>query len=115
MIDKMDRRKFIQMTGAGVGLGMLGTAPSIVKASAPNRKINVAVMGTNARGRAHVRGFVNLPDVEVTHICDIDDEAIAKGIATAKEAGQSNEPKGVKRSEERRVGKEWRAGRSRYG
>jgi|SRR5690625_390008 len=96
MIDKMDRRKFIQMTGAGVGLGMLGTAPSIVKASAPNRKINVAVMGTNARGRAHVRGFVNLPDVEVTHICDIDDEAIAKGIATAKEAGQSNEPKGVK-------------------
>src|SRR5690625_7834467 len=96
MIDKMDRRKFIQMTGAGVGLGMLGTAPSIVKASAPSRKINVAVVGTNAGGRAHVRGLVNLPDAEVTDIRDIGGEAIAKGIATVKGGGESNEHRGVK-------------------
>jgi predicted dehydrogenase len=98
MTDSMDRRKFIKMTSAAsLGIGVLASAPAVVKsASAPSDRINVAVMGTNSRGLSHVRGFANLPNVEVAYICDIDDEAIQKGIDAAKEAGQENEPKGVK-------------------
>jgi predicted dehydrogenase len=98
MTDSMDRRKFIKMTSAAsLGIGVLASAPAVARsASAPSDRINVAVMGTNSRGLSHVRGFANLPNVEVTHICDIDDEAIQKGIDAAKEAGQENEPKGIK-------------------
>ncbi|MEX2403398.1 MAG: Gfo/Idh/MocA family oxidoreductase [Balneolales bacterium] len=92
----MNRRKFIKMTtAASAAAGVLGSTANVAKGASPNRKINVAIVGTNNRGRAHVRGFVNLPDVEVTYICDIDDEAMAKGLQAVEDGGQSNVPKGV--------------------
>lgn len=96
MTNSMDRRKFIKMTSAAsVGLGMLASAPGVVKSASPNSRINVAVMGTNSRGRSHARGFAELPNVEVTYICDVDELAIEKGFEAVRDGGQTEQPKGV--------------------
>src|SRR5882757_3049054 len=106
MNDSINRRNFLkQASAAGIGLGMAGYFSSVANASAqtaivrrklgPNDKITAAVIGNNGRGLAHVGCLTSLPGVEITHICDVDDRAIAKGVkATLK--NQKTEPKGVK-------------------
>ena len=106
MNDSINRRNFLKQAGAvGIGLGMAGYFGSVANAKAqapivrrklgPNDKITAAVIGTNGRGLAHVGCLTSLPGVEITHICDVDDRAIAKGLkATLK--SQKTEPKGVK-------------------
>ena len=93
----INRRKFIKLTGAaGLGLGVMGSSAAVLGNSKPNETINVAIMGTNGRGRALARGFARHPDVEITYICDVDDDAITLGLEAVKEGGQSREPQGVK-------------------
>jgi len=102
----MDRRNFIKQTSAaGIGLGLAGALAALTKADAQtplpgrkigrNDKINAAVIGTNGRGLAHIGCLMALPGVEVTHICDVDDRAITKGIEAVKEK-QKAEPQGIK-------------------
>lgn len=52
-------------------------------AASPNEKLVVAVMGTNGRGLVHAQGFAHAAHSEVAYICDVDDAALAKGIAAA--------------------------------
>ena len=61
----------------------------------PNDKITAAVIGTNGRGLAHIGCLGSLPGVEITHICDVDDRAIAKGIKEVAKK-QPTTPKGIK-------------------
>lgn len=66
------------------------------KPASANNKINVAVIGTNGRGLAHIECLTSgVPDVEVTYVCDVDDRAIAKGIKETLKR-QKTEPKGIK-------------------
>ena len=106
MNDSLNRRNFLKQAGAaGIGLGMAGYLGSVTNANAqtaivrrklgPNDKISAAVIGTNGRGLAHVGCLTSLPGVEITHICDVDDRAIAKGIKETVK-NQKTEPKGVK-------------------
>src|SRR5690348_8979544 len=106
MRDIKNRRDFLKQVGS-VGLG-LSLAPHLVHSTraadakrvggrtiGANDTINVAVIGTNSRGLAHIDCLAGLPGVQITYICDVDDRAIASGIkATAK--GQSVAPKGAK-------------------
>ncbi|MDR9366884.1 MAG: hypothetical protein RI575_16230, partial [Balneolaceae bacterium] len=85
MSNQMDRGDFIKITGAAsLGLYTLG-APSILKGQSQNSKVTVAVIGTNNRGNAHASGFARHPNAEVTYICDVDEEAIKKGLNSVKE------------------------------
>jgi predicted dehydrogenase len=107
MNGSINRRLFLKRTGAaGIGLGVAGyfgsTASTNAQATAaggrkfgPNDKITAAVIGTNGRGLAHIGCLGNLPGVEITHICDVDDHAIAKGIKEAAKK-QPTAPKGIK-------------------
>src|ERR1041384_7727399 len=90
----INRRDFLKRAGtAGLGLGLADALiPKLVAAetgSAPARKlgandtINVAVIGTNSRGLAHVECLAGLPGVQIAYICDVDDRAIAGGIKAA--------------------------------
>src|SRR5882724_10260158 len=102
----INRRKFVKQAGtAGLGMAMAscfapwykaiaGTTPMPARKIGLNDKITAAVIGTNARGLAHVDCLTSLPDVEVKYICDVDVRALEKGI---KEAGkkQKNPPQGV--------------------
>ncbi len=99
----IDRRSFLKQTGAaGVGLGLGLLAASTTRAGTvtaarkigPNDKITAAVIGCNGRGMAHIECLTAIPDVEVTHICDVDTRAIAKGIKGVTKH-QSNIPQGI--------------------
>ena len=103
----LNRRDFLKQAGtAGLGLGLASQLGSVARAAAaatkplrrtvgPNDKLNVAVVGTNGRGLAHIECLTNIPGVTVAYICDVDDRAIATGIKTTAK-WQKAEPKGLK-------------------
>ena len=106
MNHSIDRRHFLKSAGAaGVGLGLAGYFGPFARADSPagvtaarkigaNDTIRVAVCGTNGRGLAHIDCLTNLPNVAVTHICDVDSRAVAKGIKAASKK-QSAAPQGL--------------------
>lgn len=65
------RRAFVRKSA---GVAALIAMPEIIPTSVfgANDRISVAVLGVNGRGTDHIRGFMNLPDVEVTCLCDPD-------------------------------------------
>ncbi|HEY9509122.1 MAG TPA: Gfo/Idh/MocA family oxidoreductase, partial [Verrucomicrobiae bacterium] len=106
MRNSINRRKFLRQTSvAGAGLGMINYLSPLAQAAdtnspskpaSANNKINVAVIGTNGRGLAHIECLTSgLSDVEVSYVCDVDDRAIAKGIKETLKH-QKAEPKGIK-------------------
>ena len=107
MRESINRREFLKQAGAvGLGLGLASEFASVPCAAAsatkplshtigPNDTLNVAVIGTNGRGLAHIECLTNIPGVQVAYICDVDDRAIATGIKTSTN-WQKAEPKGLK-------------------
>jgi predicted dehydrogenase len=98
MSNILQRRDFIKKVAAtGIGLGISSVSgPFILANGSANEKLVVGIMGTNARGAALAQGFAKLPGAEVAYICDVDDQAIAKGIEGTIKGGQKKKPKGVK-------------------
>jgi len=100
MNDSINRRSFLKTTGtAGLGLACFGAlAKTGVVAPArtigPNGKLTAAVIGTNGRGGVHIDCLTQIPGVEITHICDVDTRALAKGIKAAAKK-QDSTPQGV--------------------
>jgi predicted dehydrogenase len=87
----VSRRTFIQqssLVGLGLALPSLlkGQAPSVVSNSNPGRKVGVAVVGTNSRGLSHIQALEGIPGAELLYVCDVEDTALAKGMAAAKAA-----------------------------
>ena len=78
-----------------LGLSQIPGSLNAAHHNSPSNKIRVAAVGTNSRGKKLTQIFSQVPGVEITHICDPDEKAIAKGIKTAEEFGQKT-PKGVK-------------------
>lgn len=75
----MDRRKFIKNTSvAAAGVTILNFP--VFGKNAPSNKVIVAVMGTNSRGAYLADCFAKLPNVEVAYICDVEEQAITKGL-----------------------------------
>jgi predicted dehydrogenase len=103
MNDSINRRFFLKKTGAaGIGLSLAGGLASLTNSFAQNEpakkigangKISAAVIGTNGRGLAHIGCLTSLPDVAVTHICDVDTRAVQKGITETLKK-QANPPQG---------------------
>jgi len=80
MTQDVSRRDFIQTaTAATIGLGVAGTAS--LRAQGANDRIVLAIVGTNGRGRQHAKMFSRMPGVEVGYICDVEEKALAKGMA----------------------------------
>jgi hypothetical protein len=90
MSNILQRRDFIKKVAAtGIGLGISSVSgPFILANGSANEKLVVGIMGTNARGAALAQGFAKLPGAEVAYICDVDDQAIAKGIEGTIKGGQ---------------------------
>ncbi len=111
MPEDSNRREFLKTAAAtGIGVALANTLqvttqaadappPSTRPVPAPitnaSDKLSVAVIGTNSRGLAHIDCLTRTAGVEVAYICDVDDHAIAKGIAQTTKL-QKNEPKGLK-------------------
>src|SRR5688500_16144591 len=81
----MERRKFIKETSlAAAGVTILNFP--IFGRKTPGNKIVLAVMGVNSRGNFLAESFSKLENVEVAYICDVEDNAVKKGIDAVKDA-----------------------------
>ncbi|MCF8262111.1 MAG: Gfo/Idh/MocA family oxidoreductase [Melioribacteraceae bacterium] len=83
-MSSIKRRDFISSMGlAGIGLSvapnlLFGESKTKFRRSNPNGKVNIAFIGVGLRGRNHVNNISRRDDVEITAICDIDKESLAK-------------------------------------
>src|SRR5687767_9175676 len=75
----MHRRKFLATTALAFPALLLGQTPS--------RRLRVAIVRTAGRGTSHAVEFAKLKDVEVTHICDVDDAHAAAAAAAVEKRG----------------------------
>jgi hypothetical protein len=97
--NRLTRRQFI---GAAAAVA----APTIVPASvfgkpgrpAPADRINVALIGCGGQGNSDMNGFKNLPEVQITALCDVDSanlERTKKGVEDFYAKKKDAEFKGV--------------------
>lgn len=93
---KTSRRNFIRTAGLSTAAILaIPDAYSYKRIPGANEKIRVGIIGANSRGSALASSFAKQAGCEVIYICDVDERAIAKGIAIVKEAGKP-EPKGIR-------------------
>ena len=84
MKESMDRRTFIKGTSAGMaGVAILGAVRGF---ASPSNSLIAAVMGVNNRGGGLAVAFARTQGCKVTHICDVDQQAIAKSIQEVTDA-----------------------------
>ena len=81
----LDRRTMLG--GAGAALGLAMSARSYARIKGANDRLRVAVAGVNGRGQAHIKAFAKLPNVEVTHLVDVDSAVLAKRAAEVAATG----------------------------
>ncbi|MBB5716764.1 Gfo/Idh/MocA family protein [Sphingomonas aerophila] len=82
----LDRRTMIK--GAGATLGVAMSASSYARIKGANDRIQVAIVGVNGRGQAHMGAFTKVPNVQITHFVDCDSAVLAK--RAAEFAGRGN-------------------------
>ncbi|MDR8389914.1 Gfo/Idh/MocA family oxidoreductase [Aliifodinibius sp. S!AR15-10] len=93
---KNTRREFLKKIAlgtAGVSFGL--SAKSYGNIIGANDRLNVAIMGVNGRGSSLAENFVNEKNTRVTHVCDVEEKALAKGVKRVIN-GQSSKPEAVK-------------------
>ncbi len=95
-----DRREFIKTgAAAGLGLGLAAALPTWLRADAPTSpaaRTRLAVIGTNNRGLDHIQMLGGIDEAEIAYICDVEDGALAKGMAEAGKAAPGSQPKAIK-------------------
>ena len=81
-MEPMNRREFVKTSAVAT------SAPYVLPRRDPRTDtVRVGVVGLRGRGRDHLAGFQALPGVEVTAICDVDDEVIASAGSRFDESG----------------------------
>jgi predicted dehydrogenase len=76
----MKRRKFIETT---VASGLALTAPTILSSNrwnGANDRVNVAQIGIRGMGQHHISEFQKLKNVEITALCDVDENLFDERI-----------------------------------
>jgi predicted dehydrogenase len=81
----MQRRQFIKNTAvAGASVSLTGLNFSAFARKSAADKVRITVLGTNGRGLAHIEAYHTIPNVEIAYICDVEQNALAKGINLAE-------------------------------
>ena len=75
---KMNRRKFIYGTAAGVTAAL--SAKSWSQVARANSDIRVAVVGFNGRGKDHISGFRKAKGARLAALCDADQQILGNEI-----------------------------------
>ncbi|MBL7858984.1 MAG: Gfo/Idh/MocA family oxidoreductase [Cyclobacteriaceae bacterium] len=79
----MKRRKFIAGAGAALTGSLLmpsGILGATAKSVAANDKINIGVIGCNGMGWSNTHSLLKMGDVDVTGLCDVDQNVIQKRL-----------------------------------
>src|SRR5258707_6258645 len=91
--NSLSRRQLLQGAAAvyAATIGADALAPSPSMADVPFTaidKVRVGLVGVGARGSEHVRILLAIDSVELTALCDIVPEQVAKAQKRARDAGQ---------------------------
>ena len=82
MIRPLNRREFLgHSAAAGAAMAVWSEVSAAEANKSANDQLVVAVMGVNGRGSALAGAFAAQPNAAVAYICDVDERAIAKGMA----------------------------------
>jgi predicted dehydrogenase len=75
MESDVSRRKVLNLAAQTTGFALAAQASRVVGA---NDRVRVAICGLNGRGEDHIRGFSRVPNVEITALCDVDENLLRK-------------------------------------
>ena len=84
-----NRRDFMKKSTVTAAAALV-SGPMIETARAKNKAndtINVAVVGIRNRGIAHIREFIEIPNVRVAALCDVDERLFPKAIEEVVQKG----------------------------
>ncbi|MGC1364715.1 MAG: Gfo/Idh/MocA family oxidoreductase, partial [Candidatus Acidiferrum sp.] len=83
---EIERRDFLKTTGKAltVGAAALALGGKILGA---NDRVRIAVCGVRGRGHDHIRGFAHVPGVELTALCDVDENVLNERLGGIEKMG----------------------------
>ena len=84
-VSEPGRRTFLKTTA--VAAATVATASSANKVLGANDRVRVAVIGVRGRGWDHVKGYHPIPNVEISHFCDVDENVLRKRLNDAEKLG----------------------------
>lgn len=92
---RVTRRQFLQASSvAGTSLLLNGMGASGAVRGA-NDRVRIAVAGLNGRGKAHLKGYQALENVEIAYIIDPDSDVLARTLKEFDKSGAATKPKAV--------------------
>lgn len=90
MTNKLDRRTFIGVSGAGIAGAVAASAirPAFAQQAALTRPIRLGFIGIGGRGSYHLDLALGIEGVEIPAVCDIKPAALYNAKRWVEEAGQ---------------------------
>ncbi|MBI4585342.1 MAG: Gfo/Idh/MocA family oxidoreductase [Planctomycetes bacterium] len=82
-MNPLNRRAFLKQSA----LATLSALPALrLGAAGAAEKATLGVIGFRGRGGALLRGFLDIPEVEVAYLCDVDGGVLARGVEQVEKA-----------------------------
>ena len=85
------RRGFFKKTAVTTGVAAASAVRPSWGQRSPNDRINLAVVGIASRGVFHYNQFRRIPNVRISHLCDVDERLFPDNVA-ALEKAQGHRP-----------------------
>ncbi len=85
MMKPTTRRQFLKCAGTTAVLS-LPLSSQRTLASGTNERLRIGVIGGGNQGSNHIRSLKSVPAAEIAYVCDIDQQRLAKCVATAEGA-----------------------------
>src|SRR5687768_1785002 len=94
---QVTRRSFIRPSTIAAGaVTLAGSTSSYGKIIGANNRLRIAVVGCNGRGKSHIAGWGEQPNVEIAYLIDPDQTVLDRSLKNLKEkAGDKFAAKGV--------------------
>ena len=95
-MNHLTRRSFLKQSALAAGALTLASTHSYGRAIGANNRLRIAVAGCNGRGKSHIAGWLEQPNVEIAYLIDPDQNVLNRSLANLKEkAGAKFAAKGV--------------------
>jgi predicted dehydrogenase len=96
IMKKADRREFLEMSAAGLGVAVAGRSRA---AAREKRNVRLGIVGTGNRGKSLLGSLLGMEGLEYPALCDINRENLAAAQTMVTRAGHA-EPEGYWKTEE---------------
>lgn len=91
----LTRRQFAATTtAAAAGAATLNLVSNLRGQDAASDKLVVGIMGLG-RGKGHIKGWLQVPGVEIAYVCDVERGRLDEGARVVTGSGQEQPPKAV--------------------